>query len=50
MILAPDATLYLQTEQIKRCSAGKGFSIGDDVVLIVAKENTKKLSVNKVIW
>ena len=40
MIIAPDATLYLQTEQVQRCSAGKSFSIGENVILIVAKENT----------
>ena len=40
MNLAPDATLYLQTEQIQRCSAGKDVSIGEKVILIVAKENT----------
>lgn len=39
MILAPDATLYLQTEQIQGCSAGKGFSIEENVVLIVVKED-----------
>ncbi len=39
MILAPDATLYLQTEQLKRSSGGKGASVNERVILIVAKEN-----------
>ena len=39
MILAPEATLYLQTEQLKRSSGGKGASVNERVILIVAKEN-----------
>ena len=47
MIIAPDATLYLQTEQIQRCSAGKDFSTGEKVILIVAKENTSDQSLSE---
>ena len=47
MNLAPDATLYLQTEQIQRCSAGKDVSIGEKVILIVAKENTSDQNLNE---
>ena len=47
MIIAPDATLYLQTEQLQRCSAGKGFSIGENVVLIVAKESASYQDLNE---
>lgn len=47
MIIAPDATLYLQTEQIQRCSAGKDLFIGEKVILIAAKENTSYQSLNE---
>ena len=40
MIIMPDATLYLQTEQIQKCCAGKSLSIGEKMILIVAKEDT----------
>ena len=46
IIIAPDATLYLQTEQVQRCSAGKGFSVGEKVILIVAKENISYQNLN----
>ena len=39
MILAPDATLYFQTEQLRRSAGGKGVAENEKVVLIVAKEN-----------
>ena len=39
MILAPDATLYFQTEQLRRSAGGKGVAVNEKVVLIVAKEN-----------
>ena len=39
MILAPDANLYLATDQIRRSAGDKGIVIGDRVVLVVAKEN-----------
>ena len=47
MILAPDATLYLQTEQIKICSAGEAPTIGETVILIIAKENTSYQDLNE---
>ncbi len=47
VIVAPDATLYLQTEQIQKCSVGKGFSIGEKVVLIVAKDNVSFSELNE---
>ena len=47
MIIASDATLYLQTEQIQSCSAGKGFPIGEKIILIVVKENTSYQDLNK---
>ena len=39
MILTPDATIYFQTEQLRRSSGGKGVAENEKVVLIVAKEN-----------
>ena len=39
MILVPEATLYLQMEQLKRSSGGKGVSVNERVILVVAKEN-----------
>ena len=47
IIIAPNATLYLQTEQLQECSAGKGFSIGENVVLIVVKEETGYQDLNE---
>ena len=38
MILTPDATLYLSTEQLRKSAGGRGVSAGEKVVLIVAKE------------
>ena len=38
MILAPDATLYFQVEDLRKSSGGKGFTVNEKVVLIVAKE------------
>ena len=39
MILAPDSTVYFQTEQLKNASGGRGVSVNEKVILIVAKEN-----------
>ena len=47
LILAPDATMYLQTEQIKICSAGEEPDVGATVILIVAKENTSYQDLNE---
>ena len=39
MILAPEATLYFQMEQLRKCSGRKGVTVNEKVVVIVAKEN-----------
>ena len=39
MIVAPDATLYFQREQLQKNSGGKGIALGDKIVIIVSKEN-----------
>ena len=39
MILTPDATLFFPTEQVKKCSGGKGITVNEKVILIVAKDN-----------
>ena len=41
MILAPDAALYFQMEQLKKNAGGKGIAVGEKVILIVAKKNEK---------
>ena len=47
MILAPDATLYFQTEQLRRSAGGKGVAENEKVVLIVAKENRSFQELNE---
>ena len=39
MILTPDATVYCQTEQLRRSAGSKGITVGERVILIVAREN-----------
>ncbi|MBR2121339.1 MAG: endopeptidase La [Lachnospiraceae bacterium] len=41
MMLAPDATVFMQTEQIRKSSGGKGVSVGEKVVIILAKKEGK---------
>ena len=41
MILTPDATLYFQTEQLRKSAGSKGISVNEKIILIVAKENQK---------
>ncbi len=41
MVLAPDAIVYFQEEQLRRNSGGKGISLNERIILIVAKENQK---------
>ena len=41
MVLTPDASIYFQTEQLKRNSGGKGITEKEKIILIVAKENQK---------
>jgi len=45
MILTPDASLFFQTEQLRQSAGGKGVSVGEKVILIVAKDkvNAKEL-------
>ena len=38
--LAPDSTLFLLTEQLKRYSGNKGVAFNERIVFLVAKENT----------
>ena len=47
MILAPDATLYFQTEQLRRSAGGKGVAENEKVVIIVAKENGSFTELNE---
>ena len=39
MILAPNATLYFGTQQLKRNAGSKGIVVGEKVVMIVTKDN-----------
>ena len=39
MILAPDATLYLPLEQLRRSAGDKGIAVNEKIVLLVAREN-----------
>ena len=39
MILAPEATLYLSLEQLRKSAGNKGVSVNEKVVLIVAREH-----------
>ena len=41
MVLTPDASIYFQTEQLRRNSGGKGIAEKEKIILIVAKENQK---------
>ncbi len=41
MVLAPDATVYFQMEQLKKHAGGKGIAVGEKVIVIVAKESRK---------
>ena len=41
ILLVPNATVYLQTEQIRRSAGGKGFVVDQKVILIVAKKNVR---------
>ena len=45
-ILAPNATLFLGMEQLRRCSGGKGVAINEKVVLLLAKENGNLADLN----
>ena len=38
--IAPDATLFMTMEQLRRYAGGKGVAINEKVVLLVAKENS----------
>ena len=39
IILAPETNIYFGMDQIRRSTGNKGMSVGDIVVLAVAKEN-----------
>ena len=39
MILAPEATLYLSLEQLRRSAGGRGVAVNEKIILLVAKEN-----------
>ena len=39
MILAPDANIYFNTNQVRRSAGDKGLAVGERVVLIVARDN-----------
>ena len=38
-VLAPDATIFLTLEQLRRSAGGKGVAVNERVVLLVTKEN-----------
>ena len=38
MILSPDATLFYPLEPLRRCAGTGGVTVGEKVILIVAKE------------
>ena len=39
MILAPDANIYFNINQVRRNAGEKGLAVGERVVLIVARDN-----------
>ena len=39
MILAPDANIYFNINQVRRNAGDKGLAVGERVVLIVARDN-----------
>ena len=39
MILAPDANIYFNINQVRRNAGDKGLVVGERVVLIVARDN-----------
>ncbi len=41
IILSPDAAIYYPIDQLRRSSGGNGISVGERMILIVAKENRK---------
>ena len=47
MILTPDATVFFQMSQLKRSAGGRGISVSEKVILIVAKENEDFASLNE---
>ena len=47
MILTPDATVFFQMDQVKRSAGGRGISVSEKVILIVAKENKEYSSLTE---
>ena len=47
MILTPDATVFFQMDQLKRSAGGRGISVSEKVILIVAKENKEYSSLTE---
>ncbi|MBQ9814196.1 MAG: endopeptidase La [Lachnospiraceae bacterium] len=41
MIITPHAKLYIQTEQLKKSTGGKGLAVDEKIILIVTKDNEK---------
>ena len=40
LLLAPDATIYLELEHLRKSSGGKGVTINEKMILIVSKDKT----------
>lgn len=47
MILAPEATLYLSMEQLRKSAGNKGVSVNEKIVLIVAKEHDEESAMSE---
>ena len=42
MILAPDATLFFQMDQLRRSAGDKGITVNEKVILIVAPADARE--------
>ncbi len=47
MILAPQSKLYFQTDLLRQSAGGKGITVNEKVILIVARENRKFNELNE---
>ena len=47
LVLAPDATLYFQTDLLRRSAGGRDVTVNEKIILIVAKENGKFTDLNE---
>ena len=46
-IVTPDAILYFQVEQLNRASGGKGVSVNEKIVIVVAKDKESAIELKE---